>query len=102
MFKITEKAATQIQQSAKNTGVANQGLRLAAQKQEDGSISYLMGFDEEKPEDISVDANGVSVLIEPEYIPLLDGASMDYVEIDGEDRFIFLNPNDATFVPPAE
>ena len=39
----------------------------------------------------------------PEYVPLLDSATLDFVELEtGESQFIFLNPQDPTFVPPAE
>ena len=39
----------------------------------------------------------------PEYVPLLDAATLDFVELDvGEPKFIFLNPNDPTYVPPSE
>ena len=38
----------------------------------------------------------------PEYVPLLDAATLDFVELDvGEPQFIFLNPNDPGYVPPS-
>ena len=39
----------------------------------------------------------------PEFVPLLDAATLDFVELQaGEPQFIFLNPKDATYVPPSE
>ena len=36
------------------------------------------------------------------YVPLLDAATLDYVELEpGEPQFIFLNPKDPTYVPPS-
>ena len=37
----------------------------------------------------------------PEYIPLLDQATMDYIEMEpGQFHFIFLNPKDSGYRPP--
>ena len=33
---------------------------------------------------------------------LLEGTTLDYVELEpGEHQFIFMNPNDANYTPPA-
>jgi iron-sulfur cluster assembly protein len=76
-------------------------LRLAAQQNPDGTIEYRMGFDEVTEDDIRVSCDGVDVVMAPEYVPLLDEATMDFVEIDsGQFHFIFLNPKDANYKPP--
>jgi len=33
-------------------------------------------------------------------LSLIGGMEMDYVEIDGEMKIVFLNPNDPHYVPP--
>ncbi len=39
----------------------------------------------------------------PEQVPLLDQATMDYVEIEpGQFHFIFLNPKDPSYQAPTE
>jgi iron-sulfur cluster assembly protein len=39
----------------------------------------------------------------PEFVPLLDTATLDFVELEaGESQFIFLNPKDPSFVPPQD
>jgi iron-sulfur cluster assembly protein len=39
----------------------------------------------------------------PEYVPLLDDATLDFVELeDGQRQFIFLNPKDPSYVPPSQ
>ena len=59
-------------------------------------LLYGMGFDDEREEDTVVDCDGVSVLIAPPSLPLLDGATLDFVEVNaGEYQFIFVNPNEA-------
>ncbi|MEW8657712.1 MAG: iron-sulfur cluster biosynthesis family protein [Candidatus Thiodiazotropha endolucinida] len=103
MFKITPRAAQQIQQAAKMGGTEGMALRFAAQKKEDGSFDYLMGFDDAKDDDIQFDSEGVSLIMEPEYFSLLDETTMDFAELDdGESQFIFINPKDSNYTPPKE
>jgi len=76
-------------------------LRLAAIKHDDGSYDYKMGYDEVSEDDITFKSEDVTIVIAPEYVPLLDETTLDYVEMDdGEHQFIFLNPKDINFVPP--
>ncbi|MEW8396447.1 MAG: iron-sulfur cluster biosynthesis family protein [Candidatus Thiodiazotropha sp.] len=103
MFKVTPRAAQQIQQAAKMGGTEGMALRFAAQKKEDGSFDYLMGFDDAKDDDIQFDSEGVSIIMEPEYFSLLDETTMDFTELDdGESQFIFINPKDSNYTPPKE
>ncbi len=103
MFKITDTAAEQVRVAAQQSGTEEMSLRLAAQKKPDGSIDYLMGFDSPSEDDIRFKSEGVDVVIAPEYVPLLDNAVMDYVVLEegGEPQFIFMNPDDANYTPPA-
>ncbi|MCW8943939.1 MAG: iron-sulfur cluster assembly accessory protein [Sedimenticola sp.] len=103
MFEITENAAEQVRNAAEQGGTEGMALRLAARMKEDGSIDYLMGFDEAKEEDIRLVSNGIEVVMEPQYATLLDEAVMDYAQLDdGELRFIFLNPNDSNYQPASK
>ncbi len=103
MFKLTTAAAQQVLTAAKQGGALGLPLRLAAGRQPDGSIDYRMGFDEATEDDIRVRCDGVEVVMTPEQVPLLDEATMDYVEIEpGQFHFIFLNPKDANYQPPTE
>jgi len=103
MFDITEAAANQIRAAAAQGGTVGMMLRLAARMKEDGSIDYLMGFDEASEEDIKIVVKGVEMVMLPETVPLLDEAVMDFVELKkGDFRFIFSNPLDANYSPPSE
>lgn len=103
MFKVTPRAAEQVIAAAEQGGTTGMALRLAAQQRPDGSIDYRMGFDEGTEDDISFRCEGVQVVMAPEYVPLLDAATLDFVELDaGEPQFIFLNPKDATYVEPSD
>jgi len=103
MFKLTKAAADQVKSAAEQSGITDLSLRLAAQRQPNGGIEYIMGFDENKDEDIRFKSEGVNILIAPEYAILLDEAIMDFVELEpGMHQFIFLNPKDPTYVAPKE
>ncbi len=101
MFKVTATAAEQIHRAARQGGTEGLALRLAAQQNPDGSVDYRMGFDDAAEEDIQTSCEGVDVVMAPEYVPLLDEAIMDFVEIEpGKLHFIFLNPKDPNYKPP--
>lgn len=103
MFKVTTAAAEQIRSAAKQGGTDGLALRLAASHKADGSIDYRIGFDDATDEDIRLSSEGVDIVMAPEYVPLLDEATMDFVEIEpGQFHFIFLNPKDANYSPPGE
>jgi iron-sulfur cluster assembly protein len=101
MFKVTPAAADQVRKAAQQSGTDGMALRLAASKKADGTIEYKMGFDEAGEDDIRFQSEGVEVVMAPEFVPVLDTATLDFVELQpGEYQFIFLNPQDASYVPP--
>lgn len=103
MFKLTPTAVAQVEEAARQGGTKGLALRLAAQSKSDGGIDYRMGFDEGTEDDIRLDCDGVPVVMAPEYVPLLDQATLDYVELEpGQFHFIFLNPKDSGYSPPTE
>jgi iron-sulfur cluster assembly protein len=103
MFKLTSAAAQQVLQAAKQGGTEGMSLRLAASQSADGSIDYRMGFDSATEEDIRFQSEGVDIVMAPEDVPLLDETVMDFVEIEpGKPHFIFLNPKDPNYQPPAD
>lgn len=101
MFEITESAAAQVLVAAEQGGTEGMVLRLAAKRKEDGSIDYLMGFDEAKENDLRITSRGIGIVMGPQFQELLDDAVMDYVELaEGDFRFIFMNPEDTNYTPP--
>jgi iron-sulfur cluster assembly protein len=101
MFKMTAAAAEQVLEAAKQGGTEGMSLRLAASQNADGSIDYRMGFDDATEDDIRFTVEGIDIVMAPEYVPVLDQATMDFVELEpGQHHFIFLNPKDRTSKPP--
>ena len=97
MLTLTEAAAKHIK---KATAEQNETLKLrvAATQKADGTIDYALGFDKSKLDDITYTHHDVSVVVSPVHDDLLDGATLDFVElVEGKSHFIFLNPNDANY-----
>lgn len=100
MITITEAAANQIKESAKQGKLEGLALRIACTKQDDGSFHYGMGFDEKTEEDTAFLSNDIEVIVAPVSMALLTGTVLDFVELeDGSPNFIFQNPNDPEHKP---
>jgi len=102
VITVTTAAAEEIRRSAEAAGTPDDPLRIAARRVEDGSIEYAVGFDEVGETDVRIAASSdVTVIIDGTSVELLDGATVDYVELGpGQFELVFLNPNDPHFVPP--
>lgn len=101
MINLTAEAAKQIRHSAKESNLQGLPLRLAGTRNEDGSIHYGMGFDDVKEEDTTYTSEGVDLVVSIASKDLLDGMTVDYVELEpGKPQFIFMNPNDKNYTPP--
>lgn len=104
MITITPAAAQQIKAAAKQGRSEGMALRIAAQRAPDGAIQYAMGFDDSgRTDDVRFTSEGIELTIAPTSTMLLEGMTLDYVELEpGHFDFIFLNPNDPHYQPPQE
>jgi iron-sulfur cluster assembly protein len=94
MFRVSPAAAAQIHGAAE-TQTESTALRVAAKVDDDGEISYGMGFDEERENDLLLECEGLRLLISPRSQELLEDAMLDFVELrPGEFQFIFINPKE--------
>jgi len=103
MIIITPAAIEQIRHSASEGKMEGLSMRVAAKRNPDGTLHYGLGFDDNNLEgDIHVDADGIDVVIGESSFILLEGTTLDYVELEPDNwQFIFLNPNDSNYSPPA-
>lgn len=103
MITLTPAAARQIRLSAEQGDMQGLAMRIAAKRNPDGSLHYAMGFDDNLLEgDMHIDADGIEIVVSEASQGLLEGMTVDYVEIEPDTfQFIFLNPNDANYSPPA-
>ena len=96
MIKITDAAAEQIRAAANNPDVYDMVLRVAAYQEDDGSVNFGMGFDQEREADEQLIVNGIQLLIASPSTPYLQGVTLDFVEMSpGDMRFIFIPPYSA-------
>ena len=103
MITVTEEAAKQIKLSAKQGKSEGMPLRIAATRNTDDSIHYGMGFDDSKEDDISITSQDVEIVVSPVSAELLNDTVLDFVELEpGKHQFIFMNPNDPSYTPPAD
>jgi len=104
MITVTPIAAKQMLESANQGNAGQLPLRIAVQRQEDGSFSYGMGFDDRNLDnDVRFSCEGVEIVVSPASLELLKGTVMDYVELEPDQfHFIFMNPNDPDYRPANE
>ena len=102
MISVSTAALEQIKLSASEGNLGSTPLRVAIKEQEDGSFHYAMGFDEQRlPGDNFLNFDGVDLVVSQTSKDLAEGMTIDFVELTpGQFEFIFLNPNDPTYVAP--
>jgi len=103
MITITPAAAERIRFSAAEGNMDGLSMRIAAKRNEDGSIHYGMGFDDTELEgDIHIRAGEIDIVVAESSQALLEGTTLDFVELEPDNwQFIFMNPNDKNYSPPA-
>jgi len=95
MISVTPAAANQIRESARQGNMQGMPLRIAVTRLEDGSFHYALGFDDTSRDGDNVfSSEGIEIVVAPQSLQMLDGTVIDYVEIEGNNEIIFVNPND--------
>lgn len=102
MISLSTSALEQIKLSADQGGMESLPLRIAIKEQDDGSFHYAMGFDAQRlPGDSFLNFDGVNLVVSSGSKDLAEGMTIDFVELGpGKSEFIFLNPNDPTYIAP--
>jgi iron-sulfur cluster assembly protein len=90
---LTENAATRVQKFLAQRGKGI-GLRLGVKTSGCSGLAYTLEFvDESLPDDHRFDSHGVTVLVDPKSLALLDGTELDFVREGLNEGFKFNNPN---------
>jgi iron-sulfur cluster assembly protein len=94
LLTLTEKAATKVKELMAEEPEGDTGvLRVAIQGGSCSGLDYALGFDREALEsDLVAAQHGVRVAVDPFSAPYLEGATIDFVSIDGEEGFAIENP----------
>ena len=94
MLAITDAARDAIKSAIDNAGQPVAGLRIMVQGGGCAGLQYGMALELTRtPDDAIIDADGVTVLVDPESQAHLTGVTVDFVHKLEGSGFVFNNPN---------
>jgi iron-sulfur cluster assembly protein/iron-sulfur cluster insertion protein len=94
VITLTDNAATKVADLIAAEGTPDLALRVAVRPGGCSGFSYEMFFDTDvATDDITIDYNGVKVVVDPSSAMLLEGASLDYKDGLQDAGFAINNPN---------
>ena len=94
MITITDTAAVKVRDLIEAEGEENLALRVAVRPGGCSGFSYEMFFDSEVvDDDVTLDYEGVKVVVDPSSAQLLEGATLDYKDGLNQAGFSINNPN---------
>lgn len=92
---VTDAAAERVKALLAGRGKPSVGIRIGVRTKGCSGLSYTLEFADEKGKfDEVVEADGVTILIDPKATMFILGTEMDYVEDKLESGFVFRNPNE--------
>ncbi|MDJ0940975.1 MAG: iron-sulfur cluster assembly accessory protein [Woeseiaceae bacterium] len=92
-ISLTDSAASRVKSylDARGEGV---GLRLGVTQTGCSGYSYVINYaDEIGASDVVFEDKGVTVIVDNEALPLIDGTEVDFVKNGLNEAFSFRNPN---------
>ncbi len=93
---LTSAASDKVKSLLAQEGREDLRLRVAVQPGGCSGLIYQLYFDERHLEgDVTVDFEGVEVIVDNMSVPYLDGASIDFKDTISEQGFTIDNPNAA-------
>jgi iron-sulfur cluster assembly protein len=94
LLTLTANAAAKVKEFMTEEPESDAGvLRVAIQGGSCSGLEYALGFDREALEtDVVAEQHGVRVAVDPFSAPYLEGATIDFVSVDGEEGFAIENP----------
>ena len=94
LFTVTAKAAEMVRNIAKNEGKEGAALRVTVMPGGCAGYTYGLDFDDAaQGDDLVIEQNGVKLLINEDIAPLVQGATLDFVESLQGAGFVLDNPN---------
>jgi iron-sulfur cluster assembly protein len=92
-ISLTPAAAAHIERNlaARGSGI---GLRLGVKTSGCSGLAYQMDFaEEQRPDDIVFESNGVKVVVDSQSLAYIDGTEVDFTREGLNETFKFRNPN---------
>src|SRR3954462_3968985 len=94
MITLSEKGAEKVQEFlAGQDSPSVTGLRVGVRGGGCSGFQYLLAFDEKREGDTVFDDQGISLLVDTDSIPYVQGSTIDYVESLQGAGFQVNNPN---------
>jgi iron-sulfur cluster assembly protein len=81
-LSITARAAQEVRRAAAASDTGGMALRVAAKREEDGSVLLGIGFDAERANDELIETAGVTLLVSHHSRDLLEDMVLDFVAPD--------------------
>ena len=92
-ISLTESAARRVKSYLDDRGTGI-GLRLGVTKTGWSGYSYVVNYADDVGEaDVVFEDRGVTVVVDPEALALIDGTEVDFVKQGLNEAFSFRNPN---------
>ncbi|ABE34523.1 iron-sulfur cluster assembly protein IscA [Paraburkholderia xenovorans LB400] len=92
-ISLTPAAARHVEKSLRKRG-SGMGLRVAVRTSGCSGFAYALEFvDTANDEDQRFEAHGVTVVVDPRSLTMLDGTELDFVREGLNEGFRFHNPN---------
>jgi iron-sulfur cluster assembly protein len=93
-LKLTSKAVEQVKSLLARSEYIDHALRISVSDGGCSGFSYQLNFEKEpKPGDTTLDCETLTVYVDPESIPFLQGTVIDFVSGLYGGGFKFANPN---------
>ena len=94
IIDITSTAAQQLEKVLAEQGEESSLLRIMVMPGQHGGYQYMLGVEQEaNADDVVIEAENISVLVDGESAPLVEGAQIDYVDGLMRSGFVISNPN---------
>lgn len=92
-IQLTESAASQVRKVLAKRG-KGVGLRLGVKKSGCSGWAYKIDYaDDVAQNDVKIESQGVTVVVDVDSLPLLSGTEIDYTREGLNESFKFHNPN---------
>jgi iron-sulfur cluster assembly protein len=95
IVSLTEAAVARVQAILARDDSSHIGLRIGVSSVGCSGLSYKLDYaDEVRDNDIVIEQDGVTIVVEPSATLFLFGSEIDYQEDKLQSGFVFSNPNE--------
>jgi iron-sulfur cluster assembly protein len=92
-ISLTNSAADRVRTYLEKRG-SGVGLRLGVTETGCSGYSYVINYaDEIDDSDVVFEDKGITVVVQPDALPLIDGTEVDFIKNGLNEAFSFRNPN---------